>query len=148
VSQHVSHEAVDVTIDGETYRLRRWSTDDGVRWFFRASQLVLTARRTVPPEERGVLFLAMFQLVDEPTFMELVGIVRRQTDVVGSLNGERTERPLVELPMHLRGRHDVLLELVHAHLEREFTGPFSRLVTKLPRPSPVKVESSSRSPEE
>jgi hypothetical protein len=130
-----------VQIDGETYQLRPWSVGDGNRWWFilggaflqLASQVRLGAdgKPTLGGSDvQAMGMIAGTLSVDQ--LLEFGQMCLGYTDLVGAdSQGRETVVPLSSMPMHLRGRQDVLTQLMISHGRASFGGPLQRLTTSM-----------------
>ncbi len=125
-----------VTISGQQYNLRPWSPDDGDSWFFRLSQVALSAAIGASSNAKAAAMLAAWQGMPVAMFMELRNVCIEYTDLIGDADGKETILPLREHKGILRGQFADLLNLISEHVELMFAGPFSEIVALMKAATP------------
>lgn len=135
-------------IGEDTYELRDWSADDGHEWFFRIVRLMLSVAGEYGTDASA--FVGVVAGLDLPTFMSFRDACVKYTALVSrDAGGNELVQPLTALKNQLRGKHVELLLLMRAHVEAQFSGPFSRLGDVFAGLAPsLKASSKSESPKE
>jgi hypothetical protein len=135
-------EPTRVQIGDETYQLRQWSVDDGDRWWFTLGYALAQLLPHVKKKKDGTgytlalseaqVFMELAQMLGVEKMLEFGQVCRAYTDLVGrDPQGRETVQPLSQLPLQLRGKQDVLTELMIAHGRAQFSGPLVRAFSRL-----------------
>lgn len=141
-------EPREIEIDGVTYELRPWSTDDGERWLVRL--IVIFGRGAGAFASEGETIGALLGTLDEQTVLGFWETCRKYTVRIGADDrkgheGERTElvldrKPRAAIP------YFAMFKLMREHAEGQYGDFFGRL-PELLGPSP-RAASGSGSPTE
>lgn len=125
-----------ITVGDTTYELRPWSYEDGSRWLFRLSSMVIPAAG-VEGEAASMAGLALvLQGANVEDFVDLRKTCEQYTSVVFQKDGAENVVPLASvLTTHMRGRYLDMLAIMKAHLMREYADFFAGLAGVLGGPA-------------
>lgn len=121
-------QTVRKTIGGRTYELRPWGYEDGERWVIELARVALAgmeSARTSPDAMQ--LASGLLAEVKPETFAAFRATCCKYTSLVTREDDESETVIQLNAAVHLRGRYADALELIAAHIEREYADFFGEL---------------------